>query len=150
MAKAKKEMDTKDEVIQKFMDIPVAAPAEKEPETPKDTVILTNKRKLKINPTKLKYFKTGDYNIYHIIDELGVSKVLGYSDGFDLISKFLSAVFDKPYKTEEVKGEDGEYTTVTTYDEYITTLIDDELNINDLTAIINASLAVNGIEKENF
>lgn len=150
MAKVKKEMD-KESVIEQFMAAPITPVVEETKEdTPKDVVVLSNKRKLKINPTKLKYFKSGDYNVYRIILDLGVSQVLSYSDGFDLISKFLSAVFDKPYKTEEVKGENDEYTTVTTYDEYITILVDDELNVNDLVNIINASLSVNGIEKENF
>ena len=112
MAKGTKEKEqvTQEDIIKKFTEAPLPIPTEEVKEEITDTVVLSNKRKLKLAPTKLRYFKTGDYGMYKLIEQIGVADILGYSDGFDIICKFLSAVFDKPYKIEDVKDENGEYT----------------------------------------
>lgn len=152
MAKGTKEKEqvTQEDIIKKFTEAPLPIPTEEVKEEITDTVVLSNKRKLKLAPTKLRYFKTGDYGMYKLIEQIGVADILGYSDGFDIICKFLSAVFDKPYKIEDVKDENGEYTQVNKYDEYIVTLVDEELNIKDLESVVKCSLFVNGIKSENF
>lgn len=152
MAKGTKEKEqvTHEDIIKKFTEAPLPIPTEEVKEEITDTVVLSNKRKLKLAPTKLRYFKTGDYGMYKLIEQIGVADILGYSDGFDIICKFLSAVFDKPYKIEDVKDENGEYTQINKYDEYIVTLVDEELNIKDLESVVKCSLFVNGIKSENF
>lgn len=110
---------------------------------------LSNNRELEIKPVKLKYFKNGDFGTYQAIQTMGLSNVLQYKDGFDLINIFLSAVFDKPYKKIENKDEDGNYTNSYEFDQYIYELVDDELSIKELEDIIEAALKVNGIE-QNF
>lgn len=152
MAKGTKEKEqvTQEDIIKKFTEAPLPIPTEEVKEEITDTVVLSNKRKLKLAPTKLRYFKTGDYGMYKLIEQIGVADILGYSDGFDIICKFLSAVFDKPYKIEDVKDENGEYTQINKYDEYIVTLVDEELNIKDLESVVKCSLFVNGIKSENF
>lgn len=112
-------------------------------------LILSNNRVLEIKPVKLKYFKNGDFGSYQAIQTLGLTNVLQYKDGFDLVYIFLSAVFDKPYEKIEEKDDDGNYTTSYEFDEYITDLVDDELTVQELQDIIKAALEVNGI-KENF
>jgi hypothetical protein len=152
MAKGTKEKQqaTQEDIIKKFSEAPISLPTEEPKEEMTDTIVISNKRKLKLAPTKLRYFKTGDYGMYKLIEQIGVADILGYSDGFDIICKFLSAVFDKPYKIEDVKDENGEYTQVNKYDEYIVTLVDEELNIKDLESVVKCSLFVNGIKSENF
>ncbi len=150
MARGKKEILEQDEVVKKFMEAPINLQEEK-PQEATDTVVLSNKRKLKILPTKLKYFKSGDYGVHRVIKEIGVAELLNYSDGMDLVCRFLSAVFDKPYTVEEIKNEEnGEYNTKNVFDAYVMNLVDDELNIKDLMSIVDISLKVNGIETENF
>ena len=110
---------------------------------------LSNNRELEIKPVKLKYFKNGDFGVYQTIQAMGIGNILQYSDGFDLIYIFLSAVFDKPYKKIETKDENGNYTNSYEFDQYIYELVDDELSVNELENIIEAALKVNGIER-NF
>lgn len=119
------------------------------PQENENKIKLSNNRVLEIKPTKIKYFKNGDYNVYRIIKKIGVAPILQYSDGLELIYIFMSAVFDKPYKKQEEKDEDGNYKNSYEFDEYILEMVDDELTIAEVNKIIEVSLKVNGIE-ENF
>lgn len=64
-----------------------------------DEIFIEGKGILKLKPTKLKYFKDNSYNNYTLIKEMGVSEILKYADGEDIIKKFLGAAFDVDYKT---------------------------------------------------
>lgn len=124
--------------------------AEKTPTQPSNLVTLDNKRKLEIKSVKIKYFITGDFTIYKLLQDLGVSEVIRYTDGIILLSKFLSAVFNKPYKTEQIKISDEEYKDSITFDEFVTQLVEEELTIIDIENIIETTLRVNNIKTENF
>lgn len=133
-----------EEILAKMEETQKAMPKEDD-----NTITLSNNRILEIKPTKIKYFKNGDYNVYRVIKSVGVAPILQYSDGLELIYIFMSAVFDKPYKKQEEKDEDGNYKNSYEFDDYILEMVDDELTVSEVSKIIEVSLKVNGI-KENF
>ena len=137
---------SQEEIMAKMEQAKKEAPKEKQ----NDNVIkLSNNRVLEIKPTKIKYFKNGDYNVYRVIKKIGVANLLQYADGLELIYIFMTAVFDKPYKKIETKDENGNYTNSYEFDEYILEMVDDELTVDEVNKIIETSLKVNGIQ-ENF
>lgn len=102
----------------------------KEPKVTKDNeVYLDGVGLLKINGTKLKYFKNGDYNNFMIIKTVGVSELMRYEDGDEVLKSFIGAVLDIP------KSE-------------ITFL--DELQINKVNELIDKANAINGIKETDF
>lgn len=67
----------------------------KKPDTIKDDeIFIEGKGLIKLKPTKLKHFKSGDYNNFMVIKSLGVNGLFQYPDGDDVIKKFISAALD--------------------------------------------------------
>lgn len=56
--------------------------------------IKVNKRVLYIHPIKMKYIKDNFYNIYLCVNKFGLMRLLEFSDGSEILNKFLNAVFD--------------------------------------------------------
>lgn len=137
---------TPEELMQKAKETTKEANKQK---TPENEIHMSNNRVLTINPTKIKYFVNGDFNTYRIIDQIGIANLLEFSDGVDLLSLFLSAVFDKKYEVVQEKGEDENYIKTYVFDEWVTELLTDELTVGEMQQIIDAALKVNGVER-NF
>lgn len=138
-------------IEEEFLNTPVIVPdkVESEKTEPADELVLSNKRRLKIKPTKIKYFKNNDISIYRIIQAVGAATSVGMSNGFDSLCMFLSAVFDKPFISEQVKDDiTGEYSTKIVFDSFIEDLMDD-LTAVDVDNLVKVFCAVNEI-KENF
>lgn len=154
---------TQEEIVKKFMEKPAVVskvkPSKKadnneskQLEDINNVVVLPNGYKIKINPTKLKYFKNGDFATCSLIKSLGlITLITKYVDGYDVLGRFLSAVFDKPYKEEQYLHEGStNYESKFVFDEYITNLIDNELSPVDIENIIETSLKVNHLDAESF
>lgn len=120
--------------------VPVNAP---------DIFQMDNGKKLQIKSVKLKYLVDGSFNLYSVIDNIGVAELLKYSDGMDVLCKFLSAVFDKPYTAEQIKHDDDTYTEKFVYSDFVISIVD-ELTINDISNLIGVVKKVNGITEDSF
>lgn len=83
---------------------------------------------IKIKPTKIKYFKSGDYNNFMIIKTIGITELLRYDDGDTILGKYLTAVFDKEPEKELLEN--------------LTTQ-----NVLDIISIANR---LNGIKDDDF
>jgi len=81
-----------------------------------------------IKATKIKYFKSGDYNSFMIIKTIGVSEILRYEDGDSILNKYLTAVFDKEPTQDFI----------------------DNLTTQNLLDIITIANNMNGIKDEDF
>lgn len=81
-----------------------------------------------IKATKIKYFKSGDYNNFMVIKTLGISEMLRYEDGDSILNKYLTAVFDKEPTQDFI----------------------DNLTTQNLLDIITIANNMNGIKDEDF
>ncbi len=81
-----------------------------------------------IKPTKIKYFKTGDYNNFMIIKTIGISELIKFDDGESVLNKYLTAVFDKEPTVEFM----------------------DNVTTQNIVDIINIANKMNGIKDEDF
>lgn len=155
MNEKKGETMSKEQIIKDFMKKPINKEAKNNQTNETETtniVTLPNGLKLKINPTKLKYFKSGDFATCSLIKTLGVSVLITkYADGYEVLCRYLSAIFDKPYTKIQRKNEETEqYSTECVFDEYITNLLDNELSMIDIENIIDTAFKVNHIKAEDF
>jgi hypothetical protein len=94
-----------------------------------DEIFIDGQGVIKLKPTKLKYFKDNSYNNYTLIKQMGVSEVLKYSDGEDIIKKFLGASFDIDYKTIDYM---------------------DDMDVKTLMDMIDKMNAINEIKETDF
>lgn len=127
--------------------------ATKTKESGKNVVVLANQRELVIKPTKLKYFSNGDFGMYQLFDKHGLENIIIAYEGKILAMRFLSAVMDKPYKTEQVntaaEGETPLYETKFEFDSELESIYDNEMSLVELKKIIEVAKEVNGISEKN-
>lgn len=109
-------------------------------------IVLSNKKKLEIKQTKLKYFSSGDYAFYLLFKEHGAHKIILMEDGREVALRFLSAVLDKPYTAEQVKDDKDEYHTEYHFDPEVEKLYDEEMTLSEFNKIVDLSLEVNEID----
>ncbi len=115
-----------------------------------NVLVLSNGKKLTIRPTKLKYFKTGDFNMYRVFEKYGLQDTIIESNGV-FTKQFLSAVLDKPYTKKDVKTEDknenDDYIYLESYefDKEIDLLFDEEMTLVEFEKLVEIALKVNGI-----
>jgi len=65
--------------------------------------IIINEKKYIIKPTKVKYFKTGFYNIHIFFKQMGFVELISkYQDGEEIVKKYLLAIFDNEDVVNEV------------------------------------------------
>lgn len=157
MAREKKENApvTEEELIKRFTNV---KPGQeriqkniKQDEPENNTLTLHNGLNLTIKPTKLKYFRDGDYILYKLFENYTTNELLNYSDGYTTLCRFLSAVFDKPYTILQVKNETTEeYASEYVFDQSIKQLVDEDLALYEIDLIIQKSLRINKINDENF
>ena len=149
---------TEEQLIEAFSKVPMSnkptatelKQESKNENTMSDNVfVLSNGRKLELKPTKLKYFKSGDFGIYKLIQDKTAAGLLEYMDGFELIYKFLSALFDKPYHEDQVKNEDETYSSTIVFDPEITDMVENEMTVFEIDELIKAALKVNKIDLGN-
>jgi len=70
-----------------------------------DQIQLSNERVYNITAIKVKYMLTGFYNNYMNIKKIGFVKLMGFSDGNEIVTNFLIAVLDSEKLTKEVLPE---------------------------------------------
>jgi len=101
--------------------------------------IIIGDHKLSIRPSKVRYFENNFYNVYILIREIGfVTLVSKYTDGKELISKFLIAVFNLLDKEGNISEENQK-------------LLDDiysELDVKIFNDIIEKANIVNEIKDD--
>ena len=115
-----------------------------------DSVTLTNGRVIPMKSVRIKYLRNGDFGIYRSIEYIGFYEFMEYEEFSELLNKFLSAVFDKPYTSIEEKQQDESYVTLLKFDPFILELTQDQLTVEDLVNIIETAKKVNRIKNENF
>lgn len=145
------------DIVNNFMNKPMKTTQKSENNEPKklddinNVVVLPNGYKLTIYPSKLKYFKSGDFHCCRLIKTLGlIPLITTYADGYDVLGRFLSAVFDKPYEQEQIKQDDDKFESKLVFNPYITNLIDNDLSPVDIENIIDISLKVSHIDEASF
>ncbi|MBK5239822.1 hypothetical protein [Clostridium sp.] len=70
-----------------------------------EQIQLSNERIYSINAVKVKYMILGFYNNYMNIKTLGFVKLMGFSDGLEIVTNFLTATFDSEEVGREVLEE---------------------------------------------
>ena len=129
------------------------AKATENKEATSNVIVLSNNRSIEIKPTKLKYFTNGDFGMYRLFDEHGLENIIVAPEGKILAMRFLSAVMNKPYTTEQVnvapEGEEARYQMKYTFDEELDKIFDDELSMQEFKKIIEVAKEVNGITGKN-
>ena len=70
-----------------------------------DQIQLSNERIYNITPVKVKHMLTGFYNNYMNLRKIGFVKLLGFSDGNEIVTNFLIAVLDSEKIAKEVLPE---------------------------------------------
>lgn len=129
------------------------AKATENKEATSNVIVLSNNRSIEIKPTKLKYFTNGDFGMYRLFDEHGLENIIVAPEGKILAMRFLSAVMNKPYTTEQVnvapEGEEVRYQMKYTFDEELDKTFDDELSMQEFKKIIEVAKEVNGITGKN-
>lgn len=70
-----------------------------------EQIQLSNDRIYNISPVKVKYMLTGFYNNYTNIKQIGFVKLLGFSDGLEIVTNFLIASLDSEDLAKEVLEE---------------------------------------------
>ena len=70
-----------------------------------DQIQLSNERVYNITPVKVKHMLTGFYNNYMNIKKIGFVKLMGFSDGNEIVTNFLIAVLDSEKIAKEVLPE---------------------------------------------
>lgn len=66
---------------------------------------ISNGRIYNISPVKVKYMLTGFYNNYMNIKQFGFVKLMGFSDGNEVVANFLIASLDSEELAKEVLPE---------------------------------------------
>jgi len=70
-----------------------------------DQIQLSNERVYNVVPLKVKYMLLNVYNDYMNIKKLGFVRLMGFSDGNDVVTRFLTASFDSEKLAKEVLPE---------------------------------------------
>ena len=90
---------------------------------------LSNERIYNIAPVKVKYMIKGFFNQYMSIKNYGFVKIMGFSDGNDIVTNFLTAAFDSEELAievlEDLRAKD--MTKILQISKKINELIDEEL-----------------------
>lgn len=93
-------------------------------------VLLPNGKILTIKPTRIKYLKNGWFQVYRLVENMGLVKLLQFSDGEELLKNYFKAITDDHSELLEE--------------------IYDDLSLEDISNIIQVSKRINGIKDEDF